>query len=313
MKKTMVIVNPASAGGSTGRSWTRLRRLLAEARPRFEERFTSRPGEATALVREALGAGYRELIVVGGDGTLNEAVNGLFPSDPEAGIGTEPMVDDAVLVPVRRGTGGDFARHFGLAGAGRSAFAHLRSTRITRLDLGLCEYAATEGGTRRRAFVNVGSFGLSGLVDVKVNASTKRFGSLSFASATVSALVEFRRPIVRVEVDGERFYEGPLLLGAVCNGAYFGGGVRIAPEADPSSGRWSVVLLTEAGPREVVRVLDVFRGRHVRWSSARVTQGCRVEARLVEGGPCLLDLDGEQPGGLDARFSLVPDAVSLLA
>lgn len=307
MSETFVVVNPSSGGGSTGRNWVGLARALEVRRPRAEIAFTTGPRHATALVRAAVRRGADEIVVVGGDGTLNEAAEGLFVEDEGMGMGRSLLNEQAVLVPVRRGTGGDFARHLGLVGKGPSVFAHLDDRPARPLDLGICEYTDPAGARCRRAFVNVASFGLSGRVDEKVNASSKRLGGLSFALSAASALLAYRRVPVRVRVDGELVHEGPLVLGAVANGPYFGGGMRIAPGADPSSGRLEVVLLLEQRMREIVRAPQVMSGRHVRWPSARIASGRVIEAEAL-GDACLLDLDGEQPGRLDARFELLPGA-----
>lgn len=314
--RTKVIVNPASGGGATGRNWARLRHGLDEHLGSWDEVFTKAPLHATQLARTAVADGYDQLVVVGGDGTLNEAVNGLFAADEEFGIGERPIRPDLRFATVRRGTGGDFARLLDLPGRGKKVFAHLGSDRTASLDLGLCTFVGTDGRRRRRAFANVASFGLSGLVDVKVNQGAKRFGALSFFGSTLAALLEYRRVTVRVEVDRQLQYEGPLVLGAVANGAYFGGGMRIAPDARYDDGQFEVVLLVSAGGREVIRFSDIYSGRHTRWPTARVARGRLIEASIAgEGGDkasCLLDLDGEQPGGLNARFELLEGAVQLV-
>lgn len=311
-RRTFVIVNPASGAGATGRRWAGLRpELESSLCGAFETVFTQHPGHATALARNALEEGYDRLVSVGGDGTLNEVVNGLFASDPELGIGDTPLRPEIEVAVVRRGTGGDFARALDLPGHGRGVFAHLGSPRKRALDLGLCTFRDPSGRPRRRAFANVASFGLTGLVDAKINASGKKFGALSFVASTASALLEYRRREVRVAVDGELLHEGPLLLGAAGNAQFFGGGIKITPEASPHDGLLDAVVLTQAGLPEVRKVLDVYSGRHLRWSSARVARGRRVEARSLDGKPCLIDLDGEQPGVLDAEFRLVPGAVFL--
>ncbi|MEL6184762.1 MAG: diacylglycerol kinase family protein [Myxococcota bacterium] len=311
-RRTCVIVNPASGGGATGRAWAGLQPELEARLPGGREiAFTQRPLHATELARSAVERGFDAIVSVGGDGTLNEVVNGLFAPDPELGLGESVLHPGLELSVVRRGTGGDFARSLELPGRGRGVFAHLDSPRRKPMDLGLCTYRTEDGRVRRRAFANVASFGLTGLVDAKINASGKKLGALSFLGSTVSALYEYRRREVRVAVDGQTLHEGPVLLGAAGNASYFGGGIKITPEADPHDGLLDAVVLTHAGPTEVRKVLDVFSGRHVRWSSARVARGRRVEATSLDGKPCLLDLDGEQPGILDAEFRLVADAVIL--
>lgn len=308
--KTLVVVNPSSGGGATGRNWPSLRKHLKALRPYATEVFTEFPHHAATLVQDGVKAGFEEVVVVGGDGTLNEAVNGLFVLErcsPE-GISIRPeLISDRVrLVPIRRGTGGDFARHFGFPGAGKVAFDHLDSISERRLDLGLCTFEDGSQRERRRAFVNVASFGLSGEVARRVNHS-KRKGALSFATATVSALMAYRRKSVRVSVDQVLTFDGPAILGAVGNASYFGGGVKIAPSADPFDGLLDGVVMTQVRMGELMRAGDVFSGKHQSWSSVRSERGRVVEA---EGEGLLLDLDGEQPGTLPARFELIPSAVS---
>ena len=198
--RTFLVVNPASGGGSTGRGWTQLRRRLERQIGRWEEGFTTHAGHAESLVRRAVEAGFERVVVVGGDGTFNEAVCGLFPEDPEFGIAATPMNPNVVLAPVRRGTGGDLARHLGLPGTGDGALRHLVEGHVRPIDLGLCDFVDAAGRPRRRAFANIASFGLSGLVDAKVNDSGKRFGSLSFATAmaiTMAALAFYLQNSVK--------------------------------------------------------------------------------------------------------------------
>ncbi len=308
----MVIVNPNSGGGATGRAWTGLRRGLETTLGCWDEVFTQAPNHATALARNAINTGYDQLIVVGGDGTLNEVVNGLFPEDKEMGIGTEPIRRDVRLAVVRRGTGGDFARNLALPNKGIKVFAHVASSQTISTDLGLCLFQSPSGKVCRRAFINIASFGLSGLVDQKLNFGRKRAGSLSYAGAIISALYSYKRQLVRVLVDNKPLYEGRLLLGAVANAPYFGGGIKIAPDADYSDGRLNIVLLVHIGQREVMNSWSIYSGQHIHWDSVRVARGESIEVSALESTECLLDIDGEQPGMLGATMSVVPDAVQLV-
>lgn len=311
--RALVIVNPQSGGGATGRAWTGLRRSLETTFDGryWDEVFTKGPLHATAVTRMAIEEGYDQLVVVGGDGTLNEVVNGLFPEDKEMGIGLEPTRPDLRLTVVRRGTGGDFARALALPGTGGRVFNHVLSDRLAPLDLGICTFKARDGSTQRRAFANIASFGLSGLVDQKVNSSRKG-GRLTYVQAILSAVVEYRRQPVQIRVDGDDFYEGHLLLGVVANAPYFGGGLKIAPNADTTDGLFDIVLLSRVGGREVVKALDLYSGRHVRWDKVLTTRAQKMEVSVKDDSACLLDLDGEQPGQLKASFEIVPNAAQLV-
>ena len=100
--RAMVVVNPASAAGATGRRWDRTARHLSAALGPFELAFSQEPGHATRLTRLALRDGFEMVVAVGGDGTLNEVVNGFF----EAKVAVAP---EALLGFVALGTGSDYA------------------------------------------------------------------------------------------------------------------------------------------------------------------------------------------------------------
>ena len=312
--RSIVVVNPRSGGGATGRVWPQLSKELRPVLDHWDEVHTEGPLHATEITRRAVEDGYDQVIVVGGDGTFNEAVNGLFPEDEIFGIGTSPIRPNVRIVPVRRGTGGDFARMFNLRGSGQRVFSHLDSGHELAFDVGLCTFTDEKGHKRRRAFANIGSFGLSGLVVNQVNASKKKGGAFSFLIPTINALMKYHPQKVEVIIDDKLFYEGPMVLGVVANGRFFGGGVKIAPDAQPNDGLLDVVLLLSSGPREIIRITDVLRGRHVKWSTARVAQGRSVTVNIVEeaSSPCLIELDGEQPGILSAQFEVHSGAVQLV-
>jgi diacylglycerol kinase family enzyme len=216
---------------------------------------------------------------------------------------------------VRQGTGGDFARYLGLSGELPACVAHLAQDPVRPCDLGLVELIAHDGRPAWRAFINIASFGLSGLVDQKVNRSTKALGGkASFAIGLGKALIGYRPQGVRVLADGAPFLEEPMVTCAVANGQYFGGGMRFASEAQIDDGQFDLVAQLKSGVREILSVGDLYSGRMAEWSSVR-----RVRAREVRAEPLdareviLLDIDGEQPGRLPARFRVLPGAVGLKA
>lgn len=303
-RRTFVVVNPVSGGGATGRRWPQLRRALDEVLGDWDNDFTLGPNDATRLVREAAADGYDEIVLVGGDGTLNEGVNGVLPR------GDGPP--GPVLSLVRYGTGGDFARHLGLSGRLPEAVAHLKSGPIRSLDAGVVEFVDHDGAPAQRAFVNIASFGLSGQVDAFVNRGAKRLGRASFAVGLGRALMTYRRVEVEVEVDGEPFFRGPMVNVAVANGTHFGGGMQIARGARPDDGRFRVVVQQRAGLFEVARIRDLYDGRIADWTTVTAGDGRLVTARPTDPGTeVLLDVDGEQPGRLPATFRIVPGALRL--
>jgi YegS/Rv2252/BmrU family lipid kinase len=308
-----VIVNPQSANGATGRRWPELRAALDRVLDRWDHHFTLEPRDATRIAREAVREGYELLVSVGGDGTASEVVTGLFEEDPTRGISDRLIRDDVTLGVVRQGTGGDFARMLGLSGKLPESVAHLAGDRTRPADLGWVERTDPDGVRRASAFLNIASFGLSGLVDEKVNSTSKALGGrISFLLGAGRALLGYRPTPVRIKVDGRTLHEGPVVLCAVANGQYFGGGMRIARDAQPDDGLLDVVAQLKAGPSEVLSIGDLYSGNIVDWASVRHTRGVEVEAEALEpGARVLLDVDGEQLGTLPARFRLFPGALRL--
>ena len=302
--RTFLVVNPESAGGATGRRWPEIRaEVLRALGDGAEHAFTERPMHAAALTAEALRKGFRRIVAVGGDGTLNEVVNGFFQAEG----GVPP---DACIALVPRGTGGDFRRTFGLNGSLRETCARLRGE-VRPLDIGRVRFTRPDGTPGERYFVNVASFGVSGQVDRAVNSGSKLLGGkVSFFVASVRTLVGWRDQAVRIRVDGGPEESLAITTLAVANGQYFGGGMRVAPEADPSDGQFDVTIWSGYHLKDfALKSASVYDGRHVRWAGTRTLRCRRLEATSDE--EVLLYVDGEQPGRLPATFELLPGALRL--
>jgi diacylglycerol kinase (ATP) len=303
------IVNPRAGGGRTGRKWPELRAALTARLGPVEASFTQHAGHASELTAAALRGGARLILAVGGDGTINECVNGFFD-------GEQPVAPEAALGLVTSGTGGDLRRSFGIGDGPEAAIERLAAGAVRRIDLGRMTFTGHDGALATRWFANIASFGLSGAVDQAVNRAriAKWFGgSFAFAWCSFTTLLSYRGTPVRLSVD-DGFDETvcPSTV-AVCNGAYFGGGMNVAPDADPSDGLFHVVVMTDEGPWAALRNAGtIYTGKHVELPSVRVLTGRRIAAApLAAETPVLLDIDGEAPGRLPADFRIVPGAIAV--
>jgi YegS/Rv2252/BmrU family lipid kinase len=301
-----VIVNPASANGATGRRWPELRSALDKVLDRWDNQFTLAPGDATRFARKAVDDGYEMIVCVGGDGTMNEVVTGLVENG-------QLLKKDLVLASVRQGTGGDFARYLGLPGNLPDCVQHLGGDKTRDSDLGTIELSPHEGQAKSRAFLNIASFGMSGLVVAKVNNASKALGGkISFFAGLSRALVSYRPQAVKITVDDQPFYEGPIVTCAMANGQYFGGGMRIASRAEIDDGKLDVVVQIRSGLREMANVGDLYSGKVADWASVRYTTGRVIHAEPLDARErVLLDVDGEQPGTLPVTVRVIPKAVRL--
>lgn len=302
--KLRVIANPLAGAGTARRKLPAIVRALRARGQDHEVVTTERPGDATALTRSARDRGVPLIVVVGGDGTLNEVAQAYLDDRGELVPGP-----DLALVPA--GTGGDFRRTLGVDEAAEKAVSTLLSAAPRPVDMGVLSFVADSGKPATRAFVNIASFGTSGKVDRLVNATPKWMGGrLAFAIGTVRALATYRNAPVSMKVDGKTFYEGPVNVAAIANGRCFGGGMKIAPHADPTDGLFDVVLVGDIGFGEsVLRSPELYKGEHIGKASVFSTRGAVVTAEPRNMDPVYIDTDGEAPGRLPLTARILPGAL----
>ena len=295
------VVNPASANGSTRRRWPEIARRAADLGLISETLFSERPGHAADLAERAAADGAALVVAVGGDGTVNEAVNGLMRADPER----RPE-----LATIPRGTGKDFARSFRIPRKIDEALAVARDGATRTVDVGHAGFSAWDGSAAESYFTNVAGSGISGAVAARANTSSKSLGgTASFFWATSAVFVRWKNSEYEVVIDGEQ-RAGVMLEVIAAIGDQLAGGMRLTPGADPADGLFDVVLIGDATKVDFVRTLPkIYRGTYLPHPRAEVVRGTRVEIRTAV--PLPIALDGEQPGTTPAVFEIVPGALRL--
>ena len=303
---TVVIANPAAAGGRVGREWDRhaatLRTHLGDVRILRTESMA----HAIVLTRKAVLGGATTVLSMGGDGTHNEVVNGIMQAEPAPGAIT------LGLLPA--GTVGDFRRLVKDNADVDAAARALARAPSAPIDLGHVTYRADSGADETRWFVNISSFGIGGLVDRIVNDGSKRLGGkASFFIGTFKALLKYHPARVRLIVDGDEKGVFDITNIFVCNGRYAGGSMLFAPEARLGDGLFDVVITREMS---ILRTLSTsakfYDGTHTAMKETTVMRGKHVVAKTLTDDPAYIDIDGEAPGGLPAEFTLHPGAIRLL-
>jgi len=319
----LLIVNPASGKLAGRRSIVRFTAAVERVLGDVDFAATKRRGHAIDLARRGVAEGRETIVAVGGDGTLHEVVNGVMEArtgDPSARA-PGPRVGLIGL-----GTGGDFARSLGLGPSLEDHLAAIAAGRTRPIDLlrvGFCDHG---GRPLSRYVVNVLSAGPGGLVDRYVElVPALAGGRLAYGLAAAWALVECPRAGLRLRLRGLPGREpgavverelSTYLLG-VCNGAVFGGGMRLAPGAVPDDGLLDVVSIAPRSKWVVARhLLKVYGGRHLGVPGVEVLRCRGLDLELIE--PSLaarfaLDVDGEPLGRLPARVEMVPAALEMLA
>ena len=296
---TVFLVNPASANGSTGRRWPELARRAAAAGLEGATLFSERQGHLAELAREAALDGAELLVVVGGDGSVNEVVNGL------AGLGRQPAV---AVVP--RGTGWDFSRTFGIPRKIDDAVQIALQGDVRTIDLGRASYRAWDGSDATAWFANVASAGMSGAIAKRANETTKALGGkASYLWATFAVFSGWEATEIEVAVDGER-RAGPMFDVVIANGRFFGGGLEICPEAEPDDGLFDVLTIGDVTKRDLVLTMPkMYRGTHLPHPKAELLRGSSVT--VTSETPLPIELDGEQPGTTPATFEVAAGALRL--
>jgi diacylglycerol kinase (ATP) len=312
VKDTLIIVNPASAGGQTGRRWPGVADRLRAAGLDFDLAPTSGRGEAEELSRQAVRDGRRLVVAAGGDGTINEVVNGFF----EAG---DPVADDACVGVLPMGTGGDLRRTLGHPLDVERAAAVLKAGSARTIDAGriTCASLPPGGGEGAggvvRHFVNIADAGIGGDVVDRVNRGGRIInGEVTFLLASIRTLLTWRNRPMRVVIDG-RARELVAQQVVVANCQYFGGGMRVAPGAVPDDGLLDVVIAGDLGAWENVRGLRRIReGTHLDAGSPKLSHALAERVEISSPELTRVDADGEQPGVLPAIIEVQPAALRVI-
>jgi YegS/Rv2252/BmrU family lipid kinase len=306
VKDTLIIVNPASAGGRTGRRWPDVAGRLRAAGLDFDAALTSSGGEAEEQSRQAVRDGRALVVAAGGDGTINEVVNGCF----EAG---DPAATGSCLGVLPMGTGGDLRRTLGHPLDVEQAAAVLRAGRARTIDTGRVTCSGFAGGTVVRHFVNIADAGIGGDVVDRVNRGRRVVnGEVTFLLASVRTLLTWRNRPMRVVIDG-RARDLVAQQVVVANCQYFGGGMRVAPGAVPDDGLLDVVIAGDLGPWENVRGLRRIReGTHLDAGNAKLSHALAERVEISSPELTRVDADGEQPGVLPAVIEVQPAALKVL-
>ncbi len=301
MSRAKVIINPTCRCGLSGKRWPHIRSLLQEAGLSFDHEFTQGVGHATQLARDAVVQGYELVIAVGGDGTVNEVVNGLVD---EEGKGR------TTLGIISMGTGGDAVRSLGIPGNYTQSCRLFSNFKEVTIDLGAVEYG--RGDERvRRLFINTAGLGFDAAVVERFRRSSLRRikGTMPYVICLLRTLGGYGNKGVSVEIDGVG-EERRIFSIIVNNGRYFAGGMKIAPDADLCDGLLDVIIIGDVGKLEVLRTFPkVYRGTHITHPKLALYRGKSIRVDSVER--LLVQADGELLGETPASFWVLPSALSV--
>jgi diacylglycerol kinase (ATP) len=305
-QRVVFVVNPNAGNGAAGRQWPGIRAKARDRLGAFQTHMTTGPGHAVRLAREAASSGANILVCVGGDGTLNEVVNGLM-NDGEA------VSSEFLLGYFPRGTGCDLGRTAPIPRDTHQALDNILNRRTRRIDVGRFVCRNHVGAASCLYFHNVLSFGLGGEVDERVNRTTKAFGGfISFIWGTLISILLYDRKRIYMAVDDQFDDEVTAWNVAVANGQFHGGGMWVAPGADLSDGVFHLTVIGNLSFREIFSNLHkLYTGKIYEVDKVKTLTGRRVVATSPQR--VLIDMDGEQPGRLPVAVDIIPSALNLIS
>jgi YegS/Rv2252/BmrU family lipid kinase len=298
----LIIVNPTSAGGATRAAWPGMASELATHFGAFTCAFTQERGDAVKLALRGAQDGRRLIVACGGDGTISEVANGILESGADAELGILPS-----------GTGGDFQKSLDIPARLSDAALVLRRGRTERIDVGRAAYLNHDGDEQMRYFLGVASFGMSGDVIRRVKERDAGWlgGKASFALAMLQTTLAAQSTTVMMQLDEGRERRLTVVNLCIANARYFGGGMKIAPEAKLNDGRFDIVTIGDLSALKILtNAHQLYLGTHLGMQQVHHSLAARVSVRPVQKDEKIaLEVDGELPGHLPATFEILPKAL----
>ena len=302
--KWLVIVNP-NAGNCRGeKDWETIKTLLKREGLYFDAHFTKCKEHAIEISLDGIHAGYRSMITVGGDGTLNEVVNGVFRNKV-----CRP--DEVTLAVIPVGTGNDWGKMFGIPHDYAGAIKIIKENKTMLHDAGTVIFS--EGAEKKeRYFINIAGIGFESAVVQRTNHQKERGhgGRLIYLYNLVVTLFSYRNKKVKLKIDAES-RNAKIFSINIGNGRYCGGGMCQTPHAVPDDGLLDITVINGMGKFEIIRNLNIlYNGKileHPRIDGYR----CKT-FEVYSDTPIYTEADGESLGHTPAVFGIIPSALRVI-
>ncbi|MFY9115517.1 MAG: diacylglycerol kinase family protein [Bacteroidales bacterium] len=304
----MIILNPVAGGGRTAVMWPHISKHFTDHGIHFACAFTRHKYHAVTLALEAVREGFRNLLVIGGDGTLHEVVNGVFYQQDV------PTAEITVgIIPI--GTGNDFVRAYHIPTDYEQALETITHNRPVLTDVGLATFQDF-GIERTRFFVNAAGMGLDAAV---IRHYEKRMALSNgkkkpqYLTSLLSQFLLYRSADLRLMIDGNKFYEGPVLTCSIGIGVSIGNGMKALPLSIPDDGLFDVTLVEPMSKILLAaRIKDFIEGRVYSFKEAHHGRGKHIEIFPAGKKGTFLETDGELMGTPPYTFRILPKSLQLI-
>lgn len=309
MKKVLFIVNPASAGGRTLNRWNEVLPQLEAANFNFDVQFTTEKGCAIKFVLDAVKTNYDTIVSVGGDGTANEVVNGLM----QVKIGSQKLPNFTIFPS---GTGSDSVRTLGIPKDVEGFIKILEKNFEHPIDIGIAEYTQQNQQQDTRFFLNACDVGIGATVADTVNSmnqnTEQQTGKAKYFRSIIEQVFKFKAFDASVTVGEKKIDVNKTVIIAICNGMFFGGGIKISPVSKMDDGMLELFATDGVSKTGLLSLVSkVYSGSHVGHSKVKFQRFENFKIELEK--PQLLETDGEVCGLINmVEFSVVKGAINIL-
>ena len=300
-----LIVNPHSVGGKARKEINQIKTLLDEQAFSYGLFVTEYAGHAVILTKEAIKKGERQIIAVGGDGTLNEVVNGIFH---QQACGPDEIT--VAMIPV--GTGNDWIKTFGIPNNYKGAIGKIKEGKTIAQDIGKLTFLKN-GKEQQRFFANMAGFGFDALAACKANAQKEkgRNGFLVYLKSILGAFLHYKTQKVKIFINGENIEEDMFSI-SVGIGKYNGNGMKQAPFAIPDDGQFVVTWIKEIGLWGILANLPgLYSGKYI--NDRRVFSRKTKELSITAHKSFAAEVDGESLGEGSFHVQILPRALRVVA
>jgi len=307
--KWLIIVNPAASIGKCGKDWPEIQAILTNEGFDYDAILTTHHGHAIELVRDSIiEKGYTKIISIGGDGTNNEVINGIFTQDRiptnEITMGTIPV-----------GTGNDWRRTFGFPEDYLQIVKIIKEGRFIPHDVGKVVYY-NNGDSRTRFFLNAAGTGLNEMVCSRTNKlkSEGKGGSVRYMLNTASCLFSYKCIRIKLEIDDQEVLEDEVLSVSIGNGRFNGGGMMMMPHAVPDDGLFDITVVKKVGMLKfAANIGNIYDGTFVdKLKEVSLYKGKKIRITSIPAHMLLLETEGETLTNSPFDFEMLPKAINMI-
>lgn len=273
MENILFIINPIAGGGRAKSYIPIIKEVMEEHNRNYDIASTKVPKEATELALKGVEKGYTTIVAVGGDGTINEVAKGLIMSKSNASLAIIPG-----------GTGNDLARTLKIPRNPRKALELLVNGRSKEIDIAFAN---------DHIFLNIASVGLDSEIVKNAESIKKKIkGKIAYFISVFKTLFGYRNKEVKIQIDDE-FYDGDIILLAIANGKYYGGGFKICPDATIEDGYFHVCIVKKTPKLKFLLLFPtIFKGLHIKFKKyVKVHKARRI--KIITNEDAYLNIDGE--------------------